>query len=131
MDFDFGYNGGDNVDTINNPDVNNNDDVVTDIDTGKIEHDVNGVPADDLVDDTKTSDAPKKEDKVDENNKGSLEVGTAIEVGDETYTVASNGDLVDANGNVFKQASEVDAWLKEFDSVEEDTKDSISISSIQ
>lgn len=131
MDFDFGYNGGDNVDTINNPDVNNNDDVVTDIDTGKIEHDVNGVPADDLVDDTKPSDAPKKEDKVDENNKGSLEVGTAIEVGDETYTVASNGDLVDANGNVFKQASEVDAWLKEFDSVEEDTKDSISISSIQ
>lgn len=131
MDFDFGYNGGDNVDTINNPDVNNNDDVVTDIDTGKIEHDVNGVPADDLVDDTKTSDAPKKEDKVDENNKSSLEVGTAIEVGDETYTVASNGDLVDANGNVFKQASEVDAWLKEFDSVEEDTKDSISISSIQ
>lgn len=131
MDFDFGYNGGDNVDTINNPDVNNNDDVVTDIDTGKIEHDVNGVPADDLVDDTKTSDAPKKEDKVDENNKSSLEVGTAIEVGDETYTVASNGDLVDANGNVFKQASEVDAWLKEFDSVEEDTKDSISITSIQ
>ena len=131
MDFDFGYNGGDNVDTINNPDVNNNDDVVTDIDTGKIEHDVNGVPADDLVDDTKTSDAPKKEDKVDENNKSSLEVGTAIEVGDETYTVASNGDLVDVNGNVFKQASEVDAWLKEFDSVEEDTKDSISISSIQ
>ena len=131
MDFDFGYNGGDNVDTINNPDVNNNDDVVTDIDTGKIEHDVNGVPADDLVDDTKTSDAPKKEDKVDENNKGSLEVGTAIEVGDETYTVASNGDLVDADGNVFKQANEVDAWLKEFDSVEEDTKDSISISSIQ
>lgn len=131
MDFDFGYNGGDNVDTINNPDVNNNDDVVTDIDTGKIEHDVNGVPADDLVDDTKPSDTPKKEDKVDENNKGSLEVGTAIEVGDETYTVASNGDLVDANGNVFKQASEVDAWLKEFDSVEEDTKDSISISSIQ
>lgn len=131
MDFDFGYNGGDNVDTINNPDVNNNDDVVTDIDTGKIEHDVNGVPADDLVDDTKTSDASKKEDKVDENNKSSLEVGTAIEVGDETYTVASNGDLVDANGNVFKQASEVDAWLKEFDSVEEDTKDSISISSIQ
>lgn len=131
MDFDFGYNGGDNVDTINNPDVNNNDDVVTDIDTGKIEHDVNGVPADDLVDDTKTSDDPKKEDKLDENNKSSLEVGTAIEVGDETYTVASNGDLVDANGNVFKQASEVDAWLKEFDSVEEDTKDSISISSIQ
>lgn len=131
MDFDFGYNGGDNVDTINNPDVNNNDDVVTDIDTGKIEHDVNGVPADDLVDDTKTSDAPKKEDKVDENNKSSLEVGTAIEVGDETYTVASNGDLVDANGNVFKQASEVDAWLKEFDSVEEDVKDSISITSIQ
>lgn len=131
MDFDFGYNGGDNVDTINNPDVNNNDDVVTDIDTGKIEHDVNGVPADDLVDDTKPSDAPKKEDKVDENNKSSLEVGTAIEVGDETYTVASNGDLVDANGNVFKQASEVDAWLKEFDSVEEDTKDSISINSIQ
>lgn len=131
MDFDFGYNGGDNVDTINNPDVNNNDDVVTDIDTGKIEHDVNGVPADDLVDDTEPSDTPKKEDKVDENNKSSLEVGTAIEVGDETYTVASNGDLVDANGNVFKQASEVDAWLKEFDSVEEDTKDSISISSIQ
>lgn len=131
MDFDFGYNGGDNVDTINNPDVNNNDDVVTNIDTGKIEHDVNGVPADDLDDDTEPSDAPKKEDKVDENNKGSLEVGTAIEVGDETYTVASNGDLVDANGNVFKQASEVDAWLKEFDSVEEDTKDSISISSIQ
>lgn len=146
MDFDFGYgqgNSGDNTTLDNNTD---NRDDVTSLETGKIEHNPTGEPADDINDgqdnqDDTNKDDTNKENKTDKNTKdnndtndnqstSNLEAGTSIEVGDATYTVDDKGNLLDANGNIFKEAKDVQAWLDEFDSVE-DTQDAIDIKSIQ
>lgn len=52
---------------------------------------------------------------VEESNDetSSLEVGTQIDVDGTIYTVAENGDLVDKDNKVFKEAKDVNAWLKE------------------
>lgn len=47
-----------------------------------------------------------------------LEPGTQIEFDGTMYIVSDNGDLVDDKGNIFKEAKDVDAWLKE---VQEDS----------
>ena len=44
---------------------------------------------------------------------GGLEAGTVIEFEGAEYTVAENGDIVDKDGNVFKAAADVQAWLDE------------------
>ena len=44
---------------------------------------------------------------------GGLEAGTIIEFEGAEYTVAENGDIVDKDGNVFKAAADVQAWLDE------------------
>jgi hypothetical protein len=49
----------------------------------------------------------------DNSSTGELGVGDTVEYDGATYTVAENGDLVDAEGNVFKKASEVSGWLQE------------------
>lgn len=43
-----------------------------------------------------------------------LAAGTKLEVDDKTYTIDDNGNAVDAEGNIFKKAEEVDAWVKSF-----------------
>lgn len=45
------------------------------------------------------------------SSTGELTEGTQIEFDGATYTVAGNGDIVDKDGKVFKQASEVKGWL--------------------
>ena len=61
------------------------------------------------------------------SSTGELEAGTQIEYDGATYTVAENGDLVDAEGKVFKAAADVKDWM---DSLETDD-DSLSIDAIQ
>ena len=46
------------------------------------------------------------------SSTGGLEVGTNVEFEGKKYTVAENGDLVDADGKVFKEAKDVDEWIK-------------------
>lgn len=129
MDFDFGYSGNENVDNVNNPDKINKEEDVTNIDNGKIEHDTNGESVDDILDSTtKDNDSVSKSK---ENNETSLEVGTEIEVGDNKYTVDVNGNLIDKDGNIFKNSTEVEEWIKEFDKVEDNDVEDISISAIQ
>lgn len=51
----------------------------------------------------------------DNNNNsstGELEPGTQIEFEGANYTVAENGDILDAEGKVFKPAAEVADWMK-------------------
>lgn len=72
-----------------------------------------------------------EETKVDDNpSTGELGVGDTIDYDGVIYTVANNGDLVDDKGNVFKEAKDVDAWLKSVD-VQDDDSDGMSISAIQ
>lgn len=136
MDLDFGYSQNGSGDNAGSGNVSNNQDDVTNINTGNIENDdANGNHVDDV-----NNDANKNED--DKNNKAadkqgateteSLQAGTSIEVGDETYTVDESGNVLDKNGNVFKEAKDVKAWLDSFEEVNEtNTDDVISIDSIR
>lgn len=73
------------------------------------------------------------EEGSDDNNSstGGLESGDEIEFDGAIYTVNDNGDLIDADGNVFKQASEVDAWLKENNAEPEIDENEFSLKAIQ
>lgn len=143
MDLDFGYSQNGNGRGAGSGDGNGNGDQSTNLNTGKIDHDTNGIPADDIDDngggesgkDTKPNN-PDKDGDGNGNNEGNdsnanLEAGTSIEVGEDTYTVDENGNLLDKNGNIFKEAKDVKAWLDEFENVTDTDKDSISIENIQ
>ena len=148
MEFDFGYNGEGNASDGSSPNGNANGENVTNISTGGVEYNPNGVPADDITGEdndnnngNNVNNQPdnNNDDNTDNNNDDGdqklphdLEVGTSIEVGDKSYIVAKNGDLIDKNGAVFKNANDVKDWLNQF---EQDTNESndetIDINSIQ
>lgn len=124
MDMDFGY--GQNVNTngggSDNKDEQHQD--VTNLDNGQVENpnggeNINEPPAGKEKDENNENDNPIK-----------LEEGTTLEIGDAKYTVDKDGNVVDSNGNIFKEASQVSEWMKEFENVEENTSD-ISIDSIK
>lgn len=133
MDFDFGYGQNDNGGNTNPDNGSNNENNVTNLENGKIEHQhVSGDDVDGL-DDTGNDVVKRKNEETD--NKGtvnaeSLQEGTSIEVGNSIYTVDNAGNLIDKDGNIFKEASQVNEWLKSFDEVNEVSKD-ITINSIQ
>lgn len=151
MDLDFGYGQNGNGNGAGSDNGNGNGDQTTNLNTGKIDHDTNGMPADDIDgngggdggDGTKPDNTGKNGDgdKGDDGNKdgnkdgndtnANLEAGTSIEVGEDTYTVDENGNLLDKNGNIFKEAKDVKAWLDEFENITDADKDSISIETIQ
>lgn len=124
MDIDFGY--GQNVSTSGGGSDNNgeqNQDI-TNLDNGQVENpnggeNINEPPAGKEKDENNGNDNPTK-----------LEEGTTLEIGDTKYTVDKDGNVVDSNGNIFKEASQVSEWMKEFENVEENTSD-ISIDSIK
>lgn len=73
---------------------------------------------------TRTPDTPP----VEENNDSGLEAGTELEIDGVSYTIADNGDIIDKDGNVFKEAKDVKQFLEEnkpTDENEEITLDSI------
>jgi len=73
------------------------------------------------------------DDNQDDNNSstGDLQSGDEVEFDGVVYTVNDNGDLIDADGNVFKQASEVEAWLKENEANSDYDSDELSLPAIQ
>ena len=124
MDIDFGY--GQNVNTngggSDNKGEQNQD--VTNLDNGQVENpnggeNINEPPA-----------GKEKNENNGDDNPTKLEEGTTLEIGDAKYTVDKDGNVVDSNGNIFKEASQVSEWMKEFENVEETTSD-ISIDSIK
>lgn len=59
----------------------------------------------------------------DNNGEGgddNLEVGTVVSLGEDNYTVNEKGDLVDKDGNIFKEAKDVKAFLEEYEVSEKD-----------
>lgn len=46
------------------------------------------------------------------SSTGGLDSGTQLDIDGKPYTVDGKGNIVDDKGNVFKQASEVNDWLK-------------------
>ena len=146
MEFDFGYEPAkpstDGVDV----EQHKADDKITDLNGDSTIVDENGNPIEDLENhnddkskdknnkggidgDTKKTDGDDTKN-TDDTKETTLEVGSKISVGDDEYTVDESGNLIDKNGAIFKQASEVKEWIKGFDKVDE-TTDEISINTIQ
>lgn len=122
MDFGYGQNVNANGGGSGNKGEQNQD--VTNLDNGQVENpnggeNINEPPAGKEKDENNGNDNPTK-----------LEEGTTLEIGDTKYTVDKDGNVVDSNGNIFKEASQVSEWMKEFENVEENTSD-ISIDSIK
>ena len=61
---------------------------------------------------------------------GGLEPGTVVEFEGNEYTVAENGDIVDKEGNVFKAAGDVQAWLDENEQADDNTLEGSSVEDI-
>ena len=151
MDLDFGYSQNGNGNGAGSGDGNGNGDQATNLNTGEIDHDINGMPVNDIGDNgggnngdgekldnpgntgegNKGDEGNKEDNKNGDNTDVNLEAGTSIEVGEDTYTVDENGNLLDKNGNIFKEAKDVKSWLNEFENVTDTDKDSISIETIQ
>lgn len=151
MDLDFGYSQNGNGNGAGSGEGNGNGDQATNLNTGKIDHDIDDIPVNDIGDNGGGNNGdggkPDNPDNTGEGNKGdegnkednkngdnadvNLEAGTSIEVGEDTYTVDENGNLLDKNGNIFKEAKDVKSWLNEFENVTDTDKDSISIETIQ
>lgn len=67
----------------------------------------------------------------DNSSTGELAEGDKLEVDGKTYTVDANGNIVDEQGSIFKEAKEVVDWMKSLE-VEEETEDKgLNIASIQ
>lgn len=89
--------------------------------------------------DGNTNNPPKPAAKPDENKGGDnndntnnngdassdLEEGAIIELGDDKYTVDAQGNLLDKDGGIFKEAKDVKDWLDTFDVAGDDTDLSI------
>ena len=65
------------------------------------------------------------------SSTGELEAGTQIEFDGITYTVAENGDVVDKDGKVFKEAKDVAKWLEENNTTDSTDSSEISIDSLR
>lgn len=113
----------------NNADTNNNTTALNGDDTPDINEPNNGGTTDDNNQNNTTN---SEEGNSNDSSTGELAAGDTIEYDGTTYTVAENGDLVDANNNVFKEAKDVAGWLENLE-VEEpaDNTNSFDIASLQ
>ena len=151
---DFGYNngGGSDVDNQNNNGGGSaNDQQKTDLSGQGQQFDANGNPITDLNNQNNNGnngggnnnnnhDNDNNNNGDDNNNNGGkgnndnkieLNAGEVIEIGDDKYTVAENGDLLDKDGKVFKEAKDVEEWLKENDATDAKDTDDLSIDAIR
>lgn len=133
-EMDFGFDG--NHSSVEDAVDVKTEDNVTDIETGKKVtgngEDITDVTNNEVQDSSKEIKEDDK-DKSDSTDEQTLEVGTIIEFEDKKYTVSDNGDIIDADGNVFKEAKDANAWLKslETEESEDNPTDIVDIKAIQ
>lgn len=121
---------------------------ITDLETGKVVDDPTGQTTG-LGDDNKPVDKPADkpadnagndkpadgDEPAGDGNKpaddkfGDLVAGTVISIGEESYTVDSEGNLVDKDNKIFKEAAEVKEYLAQFE-VDENKEIPIDVNSI-
>ena len=119
MDMEFGYGQNGNANDSGSDGKGEQNQGVTNLDNGKVENPNGG---------ENINEPPVDKEK--DENATKLEEGTTLEIGNAKYTVDKDGNVIDSNGNIFKEATQVSEWMKEFDNVEENTSD-ISIDSIK
>lgn len=75
------------------------------------------------------SDKPNGDGQSDDS---SLKEGSVVTVGEDSYTVDANGNLLDKDNNIFKSSNEVAEWLAQFETVDDDEDaDAINLANIQ
>ena len=126
----FGYEG-----LQSNEAVTPDDEKQTDLSSGK-EDEKDKQTLDSPPDDNKNEDDKKEEsseeekpadDKKEELN---LQAGTKIEIDNTSYTIDDKGNLVDEKGVIFKEASQVNDYLKSLEQSDEDVDKEISIDNV-
>lgn len=89
----------------------------------------------DITNDSTTNnvDEPSNQtnDTDDNPSTGELVVGDQIEVDGVIYTVAENGNLVDDKGNIFKEAKDIEEWLKSVNVKDKNDTEPLSLAYIQ
>ena len=103
-------------DTTNLDDVNNGDNSNNNNDKGNNNDDDKGNDGGD--------------NKSTNNDDSELSQGDVVEIGNNSYTVDDKGNLVDASGNIFKEAKDVKSFLEGLDKVDNNTEE-LNIQSIQ
>lgn len=127
----FGYDGDITPDEgITNPPNNNGDtgNESTPIDGDEIQYDENGNPVTPIE---KGEQEEKPNEKEEENETSDLAPGTELQLGDDIYTVDDNGNVVDKDGNIFKEAKDVKSWLESFEQEEDNSDAELNIGNIQ
>ena len=122
---DFGDNG--IVTPVEEPKDNNPQQTPVSIDGDDIEYDANGNPITPI--EKNNDNEPPADPNKDEEDK--VEAGTQYQVGEDIYVADENGNLLDKDGNVFKEAKDVKEWLDSFEQEDGDDSDNITIDSIQ
>lgn len=113
-----GQNGNGTHEEITNLNGGGTDDI-----TGKDNQNNNGVEGGDNNNGEKNND---------NSSTGELTEGTEIEFDGATYTVDANGNLVDKNGTIFKEAKDVADWMKTMDVEDSNNNDeALTLASIQ
>lgn len=131
MDNDFGYEGGTNpVKDTTQPPVNNDDNgkEPVSIDGDNIQYDENGNPITPIDNNNPDNNNPDENNK---DNESELAAGTELQIGDDVYIVDEKGNVIDKDGNIFKEAKDVKEWIASFDAEEQNNENEISIQSIQ
>lgn len=64
------------------------------------------------------------------NNDSNLTAGTEIEFDGNTYTVDENGNVVDSEGNIFKESKDVKSWIESLEEVNA-SEDAFTLKDIQ
>lgn len=141
-DIDFGFGGNQTVNTeptnkeTEEEVVDVNSSKTVDSNTGDEETDITAKDKDDIVDDDTNNKNEKPEDKnkEDETSKDEpLEKGTIVEYNNNKYTVDDNGNLVDKDGKIFKEAKDVNSWISSLESetTEEEADAVVDVKSVQ
>ena len=118
----FGYDGVESQDNDTQKNGNNLDNI-TDLNGDK--------QTDNLSDDNNKNDVVDQKDDVKEDKTIDFvyEPGTVLEINNEKFTIDENGNVINENGDLYKNLSEIEEWLKEFDKVDDAKKD-LNITSI-
>lgn len=118
MGLSFGFNGEQSAKQVQETKV--------DVNTGEeVKVDANGEEVSIIDNNNPDNENQHKEEKV----ETTYEVGTVINIDDNSYTIDDKGNLVDKDGQIFKEAKDVDAYLKEFD-IKEANETTFDINSI-
>lgn len=126
MPNDFGYEGISGQEPT--PPVQEPDNGAEPIDGDGIQYDENGNPITPI--ETSEPDGGKSNEDKGEEEKP-LEAGTELQLGEEVYIVDENGNVLDKEGNIFKEAKDVKEWLNSFEQQEENDENELTIANIQ